>query len=122
MGLVGLSAGPGSSKKSVHRSLRYALRLTAQRASRASGSSVSSWQSMVPLSWVGMVNALFLDAGVVASRVVRDAQRICKALDKEGLQGGWHVKRPVVRHWHMHDPGIQDKPLRYCRYASVQRL
>ena len=33
-----------------------------------------------------------------------------KAIEKEGLQGGKNGKSRVVRHRHIHDPGIQQEP------------
>src|SRR5499425_3380423 len=35
---------------------------------------------------------------------------LCKAIEKEGLQGGQGDNNWVVRHRHIHDPGIQQEP------------
>jgi len=42
--------------------------------------------------------------------MVRESLRILKAIEKEGLQGGEGDKSRVVRHRHIHDPGIQQEP------------
>jgi len=45
----------------------------------------------------------------LGSRIVREAQLLLKAIEKEGLQGGEHDKSPVVRPRHIHAPGIQQE-------------
>src|SRR4029453_18092172 len=35
---------------------------------------------------------------------------MCKAIEKEGLQGGENDKSRVIRYRHIHDPGIQQEP------------
>src|SRR5215471_14943950 len=35
---------------------------------------------------------------------------VCKAIEKEGLQGGTDDNNGVGRHRHIHDPGIQQEP------------
>ena len=42
--------------------------------------------------------------------MVRESSLILKAIEKEGLQGGEGDKSRVVRHRHIHDPGIQQEP------------
>jgi len=37
---------------------------------------------------LAILESLFLDSGVLCSNVVRESQRIFKAMEKEGLQGG----------------------------------
>jgi len=42
--------------------------------------------------------------------VVRQAALIFEAIEKSGLHGGEPGKSRVVRHQHIHDPGIQQEP------------
>ena len=53
---------------------------------------------------------LLLDSGVLRSRVVREGYLIFKTIEKQGIQGRAHDKSRVVRHRHLHDPGIQQEP------------
>ena len=53
---------------------------------------------------------LFLDSEVLCSHVARQAELIFEAIEKSGLHGGEPGKSRVVRHQHIHDPGIQQEP------------
>ena len=53
---------------------------------------------------------LFLDSGLFCFHVVRQAALIFEAIEKSGLHGGEPGKSRVVRHQHIHDPGIQQEP------------
>jgi Tn3 transposase DDE domain len=54
--------------------------------------------------------SLLVDSGVLRSPAIREVQRIFKAIEKEGLQGGERDKGRVVRHRHLHAPGIPQEP------------
>jgi len=56
------------------------------------------------------LRTLLLDSGVFCSNVGRALQLIFKTTEKEGLQGGEGDKSRVIRHRHIHDPGIQQEP------------
>ena len=62
------------------------------------------------VSSIAFIPTLVLDAGVVCSRVVREAQLIFQAIEKEGLPGRKDDKSWVGRHRLIHAPGIQQEP------------
>src|SRR5215831_17813963 len=55
-------------------------------------------------------HTLVWDSGGFSSNGVREAQRILKTIDTEDMPGGWGDNNGVVRHRHIHDPGIQQEP------------
>ena len=55
-------------------------------------------------------HTLVWDSGVFSSNGVRAAQRILKTIDTEDIPGGWGDNNGIVRHRHIHDPGIHQEP------------
>jgi hypothetical protein len=66
--------------------------------------------------------ALLLDSGVFCSNVGRELQLIFQTIAKEGLQGGEGDKSRVIRHRHIHDPGIQQEPSRKSESGARAQL